>query len=71
MKVEPIVYDFEKAGKDDTEIEVQEGRLQVLIRKGVPAKFEADREVVTTGDYMLDKRKVYEYEIELLTEVLS
>jgi hypothetical protein len=50
VKVELIVYEFEKADKDEIEIAVQEGRLQVLIRKGVPSKFEVAKEVVTIGD---------------------
>lgn len=37
-KVEPIVYEDVKSAEDATEIAVQEGRVQVVIRDGVAKK---------------------------------
>ena len=65
------MYDLEKAGCDEIEIEVQEGRLHVLIRNGDAIKFEAVRVFKEIADYVADNVKVDELDIELFTEVLS
>lgn len=70
-KVDPIVYEDVKSVEDATEIAVQEGRVQGVMRKGLAKKLVMVIQVNVTVDYVPDKVKVDEYDIELLIEVLS